>query len=127
VTPGYARELLERGRTELGAARKLAEGGFAAQAVAHAYYAAFYSAEAALLGIGETRSKHSGVMSAFGRLVIKEGGFDPTVGVLLRQLFDLRHAATYDDMKVERNAAASAIADAERFVAAVERWLASRS
>jgi len=127
MTSNDGRELLERSRTELGAAKALAEGSFAAQALAHAYYAAFYSAEAALLGIGETRSKHSGVMSAFGRLVIKEGGFDPTIGMLLRHLFDLRHAATYDDMKVERKAAASAIADAETFVSAVERWLANRS
>ena len=120
-------ELLARSRTELDAARALAEGGFSAQAAAHAYYASFYSAEAALLSIGETRSKHSGVISAFGRLAVKEGQFDATVGVILRRLFDLRHAATYDDMKVERETAAAAIADAARFVGAVEAWLAGRS
>lgn len=54
-------EGIARPRQELAAAQLLAENGFAAQAVSLAYYAAFYSAEAALLSLGETRAKHSGV------------------------------------------------------------------
>ena len=55
---------LERSRHELAAARLLADNGFPAQAISRAYYAAFYAAEAALLGIGEVRSKHAGVIAA---------------------------------------------------------------
>lgn len=48
---------LPRARQELAAARVLIEQGFPAQAVSRSYYAAFYAAEAALLLLGETRSK----------------------------------------------------------------------
>jgi uncharacterized protein (UPF0332 family) len=126
VSSDEVRDLLARSRTELDAARALSERGFSAQAVGHAYYAAFYSAEGALLAASETRSKHSGVVSAFGRIAVKEGGFDATIGAILRKLFDLRHSATYDDLKVAPDTARSAIADAERFVGAVDRWLARR-
>jgi uncharacterized protein (UPF0332 family) len=53
------------------------------------------AAEAALLTLGETRSKHSGVVAAFGRVVVKEGGFDPALGAELRRLLELRNAADY--------------------------------
>jgi uncharacterized protein (UPF0332 family) len=78
--------------------------------------------------VGETRSKHSGVVSAFGRVVVKQGGFDAVLGAELRRLFELRNAADYlwldppqpgdDDTAIE---------DAERFVDGVERWLAERT
>ena len=58
--------LLHRSRTELDAARVLLSAGFGDQAISRAYYGAFYAAEAALLSLGETRSKHSGVLAAFG-------------------------------------------------------------
>ena len=58
-------DVLGRARTEIAAARHLAEGGFAAQAISRAYYAAFYAAEQALSSLGELRSKHSGVIAAF--------------------------------------------------------------
>jgi len=61
---------LRRSRQELEAARYLAGGGFAPQAVSRAYYAAFFAAEEALLALGETRSKHSGVLAAFEKLVV---------------------------------------------------------
>lgn len=125
TAPG-ARELLERSRTELDAARSLVSSGFAAQAMAHAYYATFFAAEAALLALGETRSKHSGVISAFGRLVVKTGGVDRATGAVLRNLFELRNDAVYDAAKVESEPALSAIADAGRFVAAVDDWLRRR-
>jgi len=117
------RALLERGRTELAAARVLADQRFAAQAVAHAYYAAFFAAESALLALGETRSKHSGVISAFGQLVVKTGGAVAETGPILRKLFELRNEAMYDTTKVQDDRASTAIADAERFLAAVDRWL----
>lgn len=116
-------QLLERGRTEIAAGRSLLDQGFAAQAIAHAYYAAFFAAEAALLALGETRSKHSGVISAFGQLIVSPGGVDPSIGAVLRRLFELRNEATYDTVKVEVDQARAALADAERFVAAIAERL----
>lgn len=116
-----------RSRQELGAARLLAEGGFGAQAVSRAYYAAFDAAQAALGTLGETRSKHSGVLSAFGSLVVREGGLGEDKGRILRSLFERRNAADCGDEVPPRAEAETAIADASRFVDAVESWLAKRA
>lgn len=118
--------LLARSRTEVRAARALAAADFPEQAISRAYYGAFYAAEAALLSLGETRSKHSGVMSAFGLLIIKEGGFDPVLGGELRRLFELRNTADYSWLDTPQPDDYDSIAAAERFIDGVERWLATR-
>jgi uncharacterized protein (UPF0332 family) len=117
---------LARSREELSAAQLLAEGGFGAQAISRAYFGAFFAAEAALLALGETRSKHSGVISAFGRLVVREGGVEEGTGRLLRSLFERRNEADYGDVEVPPEEATEAVRDAERFVDGVEAWLGSR-
>ena len=118
---------IARSREELEAARVLVDGGFHAQAVSRAYYAAFYAAGEALLVIGETRSKHSGVIAAFASLVVKSGDVDENVGRILRSLFDQRSVADYGDVSVSSEQAEIALEDASTVVAAVERWLAGRS
>lgn len=114
---------IARARQELAAVELLAANGFGAQAVSRAYYAAFYSAEAALLSLGETRSKHSGVVSAFARLVVREGGIDEEAGRLLRSLFERRSHADYDAADVPVEEANQAVIDATVVVERVERWL----
>ena len=106
------------------AARLLAEGDFAAQAISRAYYAAFYAAEEALGSLGESRSKHSGVVAAFGKLVVRKGGLEEKVGRILRSLFEQRNDADYGEAEVSRHDAELAIGDAEHFVNAVESWFA---
>lgn len=116
---------IERSRRELAAARLLAESSFGAQAISRAYYAAFYAASAALQELGQTRSKQSGVVAAFEQLVVRGGGVDPLAGKLLRSLFRQRQEADYGSADASEADAATAVADAERFVDAVERWLAA--
>ena len=116
-----------RSRREIAAARLLASKGFPAQAVSRAYFAAFFAAEEALLALDETRSKHAGVVSAFGRRVVKEGGLEEPTGRLLRSLFERRNQADYVPVEVPPEEAELAIADAERFVDAVHAWLRGRS
>jgi uncharacterized protein (UPF0332 family) len=101
----------------------LTENGFPTQAISRAYYAAFHAAEEALLLLGETRSKHSGVLSAFVRRVVREGGVDEERGKLLRSLFERRNDADYGGVDASREDAEEAIRDAERLVEAVEAWL----
>jgi uncharacterized protein (UPF0332 family) len=126
VTRPVKREL-DWARREVGAARVLIDAGFPEKAVSSAYYAVYHAAVAALLALGEARSKHSGVLSAFGRLVIKEGGFDREVGAVRVRLFERRKDV--DDDLVEQSAeeAAAETDDAERFVDEVERWIEDRS
>ncbi len=114
---------LERCWEELAAARLLAGKGFEAQAVSRAYFAAFFAAEAALLALGETRSKHSGVVSAFVHLLVRGGQLDEEIGRLLRSLFERRNEADYSPVDVPAEEADAAIRDAERVVDAVETWL----
>lgn len=116
---------MTRSRREIGAARLLAEGDFGAQAVSRAYYAAFYAAEQALSSLGESRSKHSGVIAAFGRLVVREGGLEEKMGRILRSLFEQRNDVDYGDVAASREDAELAIRDAQLFVDAVDSWLTS--
>src|SRR5574341_683581 len=71
---------LERCWEELAAARLLAGKGFEAQAISRADFAAFFAAEAALLALGEMRSKHSGIVSAFVSLLVRSGQVDGEIG-----------------------------------------------
>jgi uncharacterized protein (UPF0332 family) len=114
---------LTRSRQEIEVARLLADRGFAAQAVSRTYYAAFYAAEEALISLGETRSKHSGVIAAFGKVVVREGGLDEQEGRILRSLFEQRNTVDYGVGAASSEDAELAIRDAERFVDAVESWL----
>jgi len=118
---------MARGKLDLQAARALHSGGYQRQAISRAYYAAFYSAEAALFELGVTRSKHSGVIAEFGRRLVKEGAVERSVGGILQALFELRLLADYGDRELTKDDAASALADAERVISAVEAWLAKRT
>jgi uncharacterized protein len=114
---------LERSRQELAAARLLNDNGFPAQAISRSYYAAFYAAEAALLRLGEVRSKHAGVIAAVGRLLVVERGLDPQAGRLLRSLFERRSRAEYEAETVPAGEGARAADDAAFVVNAIEAWL----
>ncbi len=115
---------LARSRREIEAARLLGAGDFAAQAISRAYYAAFYAAEEALGALGESRSRHSGVVAVFATLVVREGGLDEKMGRILRSLFEQRNNADDGGAEVSRHDAELAIGDAEQFVSALESWFA---
>ncbi len=65
-------------------------------------------------------------MSSFGELVARGGGFDPAAGKLLASLFDRRNQADYATSVVPEDRAQMAIADAARFVDAVDAWVRGR-
>jgi uncharacterized protein (UPF0332 family) len=123
---GDGERRLARSHQELEAARLLADRGFDAQAVSRAYYAAFYAASEALLALGESRSKHSGVIAAFISLVVKREGVEEEIGRALRSLFEQRSVADYGDDSVSSERADDALEQASKVVAAVERWLSDQ-
>lgn len=118
---------LNRGRQELAAAALLADNGFAAQAVSRAYYAAFYASETALQHIGVTRSKHSGVVAAVARVLVRDHGLTPDAGRLLRSLFERRSRADYGLGDTPADEGTQAVADATEVVRAITEWLGQRS
>ena len=117
--PGMA-----RARSELAAARLLAEHEFTAAAVSRSFHAAFYAAETALLVLGETRAQHSDVVSAFVRRVVRERALDPQAGRLLRSLFNRHWLADHSYETTPDSEAKSALEDATYVVEAVVDWLA---
>jgi uncharacterized protein (UPF0332 family) len=125
VTDEVDRLLFRSGR-DLDAAAALTREGFHEAAISRAYYSAFYAAEAALLVLGESRSKHSGVLSAFARLIVLEGGLDPEIGRLLRSLFERRNQADYEAVEASYEEARAAVADAGRVIEEVSGWVGRR-
>jgi uncharacterized protein (UPF0332 family) len=118
---------LARGREELRAARALLAAGFPSQAVARAYMAGYQAATAALMAVGEIPATRTGVVSAFGRHVVSDGGLDRDAGRGLRRLFEDSNDIDYALAEATEPAAQRSIEDAEQLIYAAERWLAARS
>jgi uncharacterized protein (UPF0332 family) len=116
---------LERAHQDLRAAESNLQQGFYAVAVTRAYYAMFYAASALLASKGIARSKHSGVMSAFGEHFVKSGLIEPEYARMLGNAFDSRLDSDYDiTFLVERDLAEDVLRDAKRFVARAAEYLA---
>jgi uncharacterized protein (UPF0332 family) len=118
---------LARAREEVRAARVLLDAGFPSQAVSHAFTAGFQAATAALQAIGEAPATPTGVLSAFGRRVVGDGGLDHEVGRSLRKLFEDRSDVDHALAEAPAGEAREAIASAERLVDATARWIERRS
>jgi uncharacterized protein (UPF0332 family) len=117
---------LERAQEELRAAAALVEAGYPTQAVSRAYYAVFHAAQTALAAVGQARSRHAGVISAFGQYVARDDGLDGAHGRTLHELFDARNRADYQDQPASAEDAETALTEARAFVVAVAAWLETR-
>jgi uncharacterized protein (UPF0332 family) len=68
---------IEKSKENIDAAELLSNEGFYAIANTRAYYAMFYAAQALLETLNLSFSKHSAVITAFGKEFIKNGKLDP--------------------------------------------------
>ena len=120
----YARLRLDHAREELETAREnIARGRFRA-AVSRAYYAVFYMASAALFSQSVQRAKHAGVESAFSQYLVKPGLIEPEFSRLYQQARRQREEADYvEEPDINEITARQTLADAERFVDRLERFL----
>lgn len=117
-------DLLNKADQSLEAARMMEKGGYHDFAASRAYYAMFYLAEALLLGLGLTFSKHSAVIAAFGEKFAKTGAVPPELHRYLTDGQDSRNAGDYSFGAVLTEADASEqIAHAERFLEIVSARL----
>ena len=84
----------------------------------------FYSATALLLTKGISRSKHSGVHSAFGQTFVKPGIVEPEYGRMLVNVFNVRLDSDYEVApSLSRELAEDVLRDAERFVERAASYL----
>lgn len=121
---GDQRDLLLAARDSLSAARLLLQGGYPPFAVSRAYYAMFYVAQAFLEGLGLSFSKHSAVISAFGREFARAGKVPAEFHRLLLEAQELRNDADYGPRGgVALDEAREALRRAEAFVDLAERLI----
>lgn len=111
------RELLLEAKDSVAAARVLLDNGYPGYAAARAYYAMFYLAEALLEGEGKSFSKHSAVISAFGREFVHSRKVPSEYHKYLIEGQGLRHQGDYGPrLSVGRDEALGQIEHAEQFL-----------
>ena len=62
------------------------------------YYAAFYAISGALLAMGKSSTKHSGIRALFHRHLVRTGRVPVELGKLVDKLFDSRQKGDYADL-----------------------------
>lgn len=90
--------LLIKAQQSLEASELLLAGGYPDFSIARAYYTIFYLAEAYLATKNLAFSKHSAVISAFGREFIKTNVLPQEYHQYLKQAKDLRHLGDYGEI-----------------------------
>lgn len=124
----HSRKLLDKSVDSIEAAELLVDKDKADMAVARAYYAMFYIAEALLNEKGLKFSKHSAVHAAFGEHFAKTKEMNAKFHRWLLDSFDKRQVADYDvDGEIERDVAVNAIHQAREFLEAAREYLEKQS
>src|SRR3989338_8510938 len=88
--------LLQKAQESLSAARLLFGQNHFNFSVSRAYYTMFYVTEVLLLGEGLTFSKHSAVLSAFGKQFVKTGKVPEEYHQYLVEGHENRNISDYD-------------------------------
>lgn len=117
-------ELLMEARDSIAAAKLLLEGEYPGYAASRAYFAMFYIAETFLEGEGMSFSKHSAVISAFGRDYARAGRVPTEFHRWLMEAQELRHSGDYGSRSaVNYDQAKEQIDRAEQFLSLAERLI----
>ena len=117
-------ELLEKSAQSIGAAELLLKDGYVDFAASRSYYAMFYAVEALLLSRDLTFSKHSAVISAFGKEFVKTGLIDAKFHRSILNAFDLRNSGDYGSIHaVSGEKARQTIGDAIEMLLEIKRYV----
>ena len=118
------RELLDKAVQSISAAELLLNDDYIDFSASRTYYAMFYAVEALLLSRERTFSKHSAVISAFGKEFVKTGAFDSRFHRYILNAFDLRNAGDYGTIHaVSEEKARQTIKEAYELLAAITQHL----
>jgi len=124
MTAGVIELYLARARTALQQARDNLKLDYYDIVISRAYYAMFYAATALLNSKDISRSKHSGVYSAFGQYFVKPGLIEPQYSRMLVNAFNMRLDSDYEiKPSLSRALAEDILHDAEQFVARATAYL----
>ncbi|ODS41865.1 MAG: hypothetical protein MSIBF_00430 [Candidatus Altiarchaeales archaeon IMC4] len=118
--------LVEKAKRSVNAAKMLFESGNYDFSVSRAYYTMFYCAEALLLTMDLSFSKHSAVISAFGKHFVKTGLFPPGAYSNLNDAFRDRQIGDYETFAIaaiSKERAEGHIKNAEEFVEQTSRYI----
>ena len=117
-------DMSRKARRSLKAARLHLDEGDYDFAASRAYYAAFYSMEAALLMKGITCSTHGGVLTEFSKYFIKNGTLPSDFGAKAARLFRERQTGDYEfDVSITAVDASEDVDIAETMIVAIEELL----
>jgi uncharacterized protein (UPF0332 family) len=122
---------VDKGMRAAASARPLLNAGDVDGACNRAYYAMYEAAHAALAAVAPADwlppRTHSGLIAAFGLQRVKPGLLAPELGKAINRAVELRLVADYQAGSVGRDDAARVVDDADRLVAAIERFVDARS
>jgi len=92
--------------------------------VNRSYYAMFYAILALIIPTEHKTSKHSGAISIFNKEYVKTGIFDKDFSRWLREAFDMRQRADYQELFIiSRERASDILNNAKKFVNGISREL----
>ncbi len=116
---------LAKAQDDLTTARDDLAHGHLRGAVSRAYYTIFHAASAALLWLDVERARHSGTQAAFGEFLVKPGHIEPEFGKIYTRARKAREEQDYDlrAAQLTTQDTEQIVAEAERFVARMERYL----
>jgi uncharacterized protein (UPF0332 family) len=127
VRPGrqdYIGYRLSRARSALRSAEGLLELGELPDVVNRLYYACFYAVTALLFSEGITASKHSGVISMFGKHWTQPGRFPRQMGRFIHEMFQRRLEGDYGDQaSFDRAEVEAWLAETRSFVERIASYL----
>ena len=118
-----SQEFYDRAQERLRDARMNLEQGAYAIAVGAAYYAMLYGARAALSERDRYAKTHRGTWNLVRQTLVADGALPAELVVDAERLAELREAADYDALVVERAQAERAVASADRFLSALGELL----
>ena len=116
---------IDKSGKKLEAAKELISAGYADDAISRAYYAVFHATSAVLLAEGISVESHAALKNAFGLHLVKPGKIDKQYARILNRLKDERENGDYDIYtSFEKDDACDDVAEAEKFIGEVKRYLA---
>lgn len=118
------KELMEKAKTSIAATESLFGDGFYDFSASRAYYTMFYATQAVLLTKNLSFSKHSAVISEFGRHFIKEHLLPLKLHRYIANAFDLRQAGDYGSVSVvSKDEVEKLIKQTKEFIKIIEDYL----